>query len=286
MMFKPTKQPIRGLIILAVSLICRFASAEAPPIASSTELLGEPAEVEFGPLRHVIAEASCDGRLSVGDTELSRPDGRFTIRIAITNVCEEAASFDVRSAFIRSDGSVVPTPYPRAPSALEGMARGFVGLISLGASEVAMELESAEPTIVTRHTLEAGEALTVEHQFPHQSDDLVGVRAFVSSKTDSRDDEHAEEVRRTLDEQYWKARDAYFTERKQENQRWDKQRALLEAKKEDIPVLSEAYKNAMNHYWDEHRNHLSRLQSIEKNFDRFRNDHRTQLNRVVGEEPN
>ena len=247
------------------------------PVASSVKLLGEATEPQAPAQRYVQASQASRKYLSIGKGALSEPEGQLTLRFRVENISDEPVGFDVRSAFFRSDGSVVATPYPRTDDLIGEVARGFVGLISLGASEVAMELESAEPTLTTSHELEPGQAVIVEHRLPFADPAIVGGRAFV--ETDSAlDPAHETEVRRTLDEQYWKARDQYYAERKAENKRWDLERKELEEAKDELPALSPEYKQAMNRYWDAHRGHLARLQAIEQQFDRFREGQEQQLN--------
>ncbi|MFT5470155.1 MAG: hypothetical protein ACI8UO_005279 [Verrucomicrobiales bacterium] len=262
------------LQLLALSALAAGVSsyADDTPVATSAEQLGEPVEPsETLTLNHVKVGEECRDHLEVGEVALSRPNGKLTVRVRIQNVCDRSIDFEIRSAFFRSDGSIVPTPYPHTPDPIEGMARGFVGLISLGASEVTIELETSEPTIETRHSLEPGKALIVEHQLPYVDENVVGARAFLVAGS-NLDLEHESEVKRTLEEQYWKARDNYFAQRKAENLRWDRQRKKLEANREDLPAVSSEYKQVMNRYWDEHRDHLARIQKIEAGFDRFRED--------------
>ncbi|MEM7011471.1 MAG: hypothetical protein AAF585_08305 [Verrucomicrobiota bacterium] len=278
-------QPIRALSLTAALLVfCVDGIAQEAEVASSKDLLGEPTNPEE-PAKLQLAKATqaTASLLEVSESQISRPDGKLTLRVTIKNITEATVDFDVRSAFIRTDGSIVETPYPLETHPIEGMARGFVGLISLGASEVAMELESAEPTISTSHKLESGKAIIVEHQLPYADENVVGARAFVSAG-DTTNPEHENEVRRTLDEQYWKARDQYFAERKAENQRWDRERKSLEKQREDLPALSADYKKVMSKYWDEHRSHLARLQEIEKRFDRFRKDQKQRLSTELSQE--
>lgn len=284
-MLPSNNQSIGVISLIAASIFfCSGAFAQEPEVASSTDLLGEPTEpTKPTALQHAKAAQATATKLEIGETKISRPNGKLTVRVTVKNITETPIDFDVRSAFIRTDGSIVETPYPLETHPIEGMARGFVGLVSLGATEISMELESAEPTIATNHKLDAGKTLIVEHQLPYADENVVGARAFISAGS-AADPEHENEVRRTLDEQYWKARDQYFAERKAENERWDRERKSIEAKKEDLDALSVEYKRVMSSYWDEHRSHLARLQEIEKRFDRFQKDQKRQLSSELSQE--
>lgn len=267
----------RKLLLFLFAAAAGSLTGQDTPVESAANLLGEPIKPEGEQtLKHVSIGEDCKKHLVVGDAKLSKPDGKLTIKVSLKNVSDRPVEFEFRSAFFRSDGSIVPTPYPHTPDPVEGMARGFVGLISLGASEVTMELETSQPTIETTHTLEAGKELIVEHQLPWADENVVGARAFVAAGA-SFDPEHESEVRRTLEDQYWKARDQYFAQRKVETQRWDRQRKQLEAEKEDLPALSAEYKKVMKRYWEEHRNHLAKMQEIESRFDRFREEQKQRM---------
>ena len=189
--------------------------------------------------------------------------------------------FVVETAFIKSDGSVVSNPYPTQIGGLEGMARGFVGLISLGASEVRMQ-KAAQVTIVTSHELVPGQSLVVEHQLPYPCDKVVGSRSMVSIDSSKSKMAHENVVRRALDEQYWDVREQYHDARKAENALWDRLRRKLQSEKSNFPPLSEAYRSAMDRYWKEHRAHLSRLDEIESKFAQFEADQKKRLTDQLG----
>ncbi len=267
------------ILIALFAVFCAAVSSaqDEPIIVSSRDLFGPPDKMdESEPLRVQMNE-TCRGRIELGEAEFSEPKGLQTVRIPIHSVTDIPVKFVVETAFIKSDGSVVRSPYPKQTGGFEGMARGFVGLISLGASE-AQILKESSVTIITRHQVLPGESLVVEHQLPYQSENVVGSRSFVSIDSTKSKLAHENTVRRSLDAQFWEVRERYHEARKAENALWDQLRQKLQVEKENFPPLSEKYRELMDRYWDEHRSHLDRLEEIEAKFKEFEEDQRLRLN--------
>ncbi|RFC49023.1 MAG: hypothetical protein DVB23_000305 [Verrucomicrobia bacterium] len=256
-------------IFLAVAAPALLAQPPAVPVESSRELHGTPLKIKQVEPKRLHVDESCSGRLQTGKPEFSKPEGRETVRLPLTNLTTAPLTIRVATCFILSDGEVVPNPYEDVKGGFEGMSRGFLGVLSLGASEMAIVNETSDATIVTTHTLPPSRAVIVEHQLPFASESVVGSRSRVCVVTETVDANHAKEVRRIIKEQYWKVRDSYFDERLAETKRWEDLRNRLDKERASLEPLSDAYHEAMDAYWRAHQSHQEILASLEQKFLNF-----------------
>ena len=255
-----------GLMFAAPAFL--FANDEQPQIVSAQDLVNEPAVCD--------ADETCKNKLKIGAAEFTAPDELHTVRVPIKNVSSHLMHFSVVTAFIKSDGHAVQSPDPKRMGAFEGMARGFIGVISLGASEVHMQ-KGEHGTIATEHTIKPGETLVVEHQLPYPTAEVVGSQSQVALIASQSELELAEAIKQEMHEEYWKERDTYFATKKKENLRWSELRKPLEQAKEAFAYQSEEYQAAMAKYWEQHRIHLANLERIETNFATFRDEQSARL---------
>jgi hypothetical protein len=256
-------------IFLAVAAPAVLAQPPAVPVESSRELRETPLKIKRVEPKRLHVDESCSGRLQPGKPEFSKPEGRETVRLPLTNLTTAPLTIRVATCFILSDGEVVPNPYEDVKGGFEGMSRGFLGVLSLGASEMAIVNETSDATIVTTHTLPPNRAVIVEHQLPFASESVVGSRSRVCVVTETVDANHAKEVRRIIKEQYWKVRDSYFDERLAETKRWEDLRNRLDKERASLEPLSDAYHEAMDAYWRAHQSHQEILASLEQKFLNF-----------------
>lgn len=263
-----------ALLTVLSAAVCH--AQDEPKIISSRDVYGKPTSVDNSKSLRVQAHLSCNGRLELGAAEFSQPNGFQTVRVPVHSLSDMPVKFVVETAFIKSDGSVVRSPYPTQIGGFEGMTRGFVGLVSLGVSEARMQ-QSAKSTIITRHQLTPGESVIVEHQLPYETSEVVGSRSIVAIDSTKSEMAHENTVRRSLDEQYWDVREKYHDARKAENALWDQLRLQLQQEKQGHKPLSEGYREAMDRYWEEHRAHLKRIEEIELKFSQFEKDQKQRL---------
>jgi hypothetical protein len=259
------------LAVLSAWAVALSAAAEpgTPEIVSSRQLNGPPAQAVEAPAQRVHLDGSCEGRITAKPAEFLQPDGFQTIHLPLRNVTEGPLKVRISTAFFKSDGAVVENPYTPAKGGFEGMTRGFLGVLSLGASEMAIENEPCEATIVTAHVLNPNQEVIVEHQLPYASTQVVGSRTCVLVVSDAAQSDHAKEMRRMMKEQYWKVRDTYFQERLNETRRWDELRNRLDHERAALEPLSEAYHKAMDNYWKAHQTHQAALAALEAKFASF-----------------
>ncbi len=223
--------------------------------------------------------ALCDltvSNLVFGEPAFSRTNRLPTVRLPITNTSEETLDVKVHTRFVREDGSVVPNPYAQVKGGFEAISRGFVGLVSLGASEMSIQDKELECSMSTLHSLEPGQQIVVEHQLPVAHADVVGSECHVGQVTRvTSEAASAQTAANTcpLVQQYWNVRERYFRDRKQENDRWERLRSSLEGERRVLDPVSQAYKSAMEHYWKAHQSHKETLQSLETTFSNFVVEH-------------
>ncbi len=255
-----------AVIFFGAAATAVLANPAAAPVESSRELNGPPTVVDRAAPKRLQVDDSCAGRLQTGEPQFSEPDGLDTVRFPVTNLTDAPLKIRVATCFIRSDGEVVPNPYAEIKGGFEGMTRGFLGVLSLGASEMAIVNEGCDATILTSHVLAPRQELIVEHQLPYACDQVVGSRSRVCVVTETVNADHAKEVRRIMKEQYWKVRDSYFQERLSETQRWEELRNRLDNERASLEPLSEAYHKAMDAYWKAHQSHQAKLAALESKF--------------------
>jgi len=241
-------------------------ATDSAEVASSKDMNGAPVVVDRQSPERVTLSGDCAGHLALGTAEFMAPEGLHTVRIPVSNMEDQATRIQVRTAFIRTDGRVVTNPYAATKGGFEGLTRGFFGLLSLGASEASLEDEKNRYTIITNHLLEPGQELIVEHQLPFPCDQVVGSRSFVCQGATAAQQGDAQELRRILKDQYWKARDTYFAQKVDETVRWDTLRSRLEQERAALEPLSEAYRQALQSYWQAHQAHRTQLEALETNF--------------------
>ncbi len=271
-----------SLVLTSLTAVSWANPGNSPEVVSSRELNGSPVvEDRAAPLRVVLDPAST-GQLELGAAEFLDPEGLRTIRIPVRNRSDLAAKVEVRTAFLKADGSVVVNPYSEVKGGFEGMARGFLGLISLGASEAALDNNAEERTIVTSHLLQPGQKIIVEHQLPFASDEVVGSRSRVALAASASENEHAKEVRRVLKEQYWKARDRYYQDKLAATAQWEEMRRHLEKERNALEPVSEAYRLALKSYWRAHQGHLGRLEALDSGFQQFVQEQEESLRSELG----
>jgi hypothetical protein len=258
-----------AVIFFGTAVSAALANPATAPVESSRELNGPPMVVDRTAPKRFQVDESCSGRLEAGEAQFSEPDGRETVRLPMTNLTDTPLKIRVATCFIRSDGEVIQNPYAEIKGGFEGMTRGFLGVLSLGASEMAMVNEGSDATILTSHVLAPRQQLIVEHQLPFACDQVVGSRSRVCVVTESVNPDHAKEVRRIMKEQYWKVRDTYFQERLNETQRWEDLRNRLDKERAALEPLSEAYHKAMDSYWKAHQCHQATLAALEAKFLNF-----------------
>ncbi|MBU6302356.1 MAG: hypothetical protein KGS60_12425 [Verrucomicrobia bacterium] len=271
-------------IFLGAAVSTLRAEPSALPVESSRELNGPPLIIETAAPKRLQSDESCQGRLQTGQPEFSKPEGRDTVRFPLTNLTDTPLKIRVATSFILSDGEVVRNPYGDVKGGFEGMSRGFLGVLSLGASEMAIVNDTSEATLITTHTLPPGRSLIVEHQLPFASHDVVGSRSRVCVITETVDADHAKEVRRIVKEQYWKVRDTYFEDRLAETKRWEDLRNRLDKERSALEPLSDAYREAMSAYWQAHQSHQDTLSSLEQKFLNFARSQEKSLRSVLSPE--
>jgi len=281
---------MHSLRLAAISLWAFALSAVANPdaiqIVSSRDLNGPATKTAPATLQRVQIDETCSGRLEVGAAEFLEPEGLDTVRLPIHNLSEAPLKVRISTSFIKSDGAIMENPYASSKGGFEGMTRGFLGVLSLGASEMAMVNEACDATIITSHVLPARQKLIVEHQLPFVCDQVVGSRSHVSVVTESVQTEQAKEVRRVMKEQYWKVRDTYFQERLAETRRWEDLRNRLDQERAALEPVSEAYRKAMDAYWKAHQTHQATLEALESKFVSFaRTQEETLRTVLLGEQP-
>ncbi len=246
-------------------------------LASGTALAADetPAPLAAAPRESASLGADCVGKLKLGKVEFAMPEGLQTIRLPLTCLDNEPVNFLIRTRFIQADDE---TSTPQK-GGFETISRGFVGLISLGASEAALqrEVSSDEAVIATRHRLEPGESIVVEHQLPYTTPGLLGSVSRVSLETPETTSPRESRIRQSFSEEYWDRRERYFQARRVENARWEALRSNLARLRQNFEPLSEGYREAMKGYWAAHRAHRLRLQTIEDDFQSFAEAHRAEL---------
>ena len=259
---------LAALSVIAVALSAA-AAPETPVIVSSRELNGPPTVVDHAKAQRLQLDPTCEGRIEAKEAIFLQPDGLQTVHVPLRNPTNSPVKIRVSTSFIKSDGSIVENPYTEVKGGFEGMTRGFLGVLSMGASEMAIESAPCSATIITSHVLAPEQSLIIEHQLPFVCDQVVGSRTHVSVVSESTQTAHAKEMRRMMKEQYWKVRDTYFQERLDETRRWDDLRARLDRERSKLEPLSEAYHKAMEAYWKAHQSHQASLASLEAKFTSF-----------------
>jgi hypothetical protein len=259
---------------LAVLTLCAVAFSAAadpktPEIISSRQLNGPPTQLDQVPAQRVQLDESCNGRVVALAAQFLQPEGFQTVHLPLRNVTAAPIKVRITTAFFKSDGSIVENPYTKAKGGFESMTRGFLGVLSMGASEMAIENEPSGATIITAHVLNPNQEVIIEHQLPFASDQVVGSRTRVAVVSDTAQSDHAKEMRRMMKEQYWKVRDTYFQERLDETRRWDELRNRLDQERAALEPLSEAYHKAMDAYWKAHQTHQAALAALEAKFATF-----------------
>jgi hypothetical protein len=277
----PSASSLRFWSLLLCVPAAAFADRDAE-VVSSKDLNGVPVVVDRQSPERVTLSGDCAGHLALGTAEFLNPEGLHTVRVPVRNLEAQPTRVQVRTAFIRTDGSVVSNPYAATKGGFEGLTRGFFGLLSMGASEASLEDESNRYTIVTNHRLEPGQELIVEHQLPFPCDQVVGSRSFVCRGGTAAQQVDAQELRRILKDQYWMARDSYFALKVDETARWDELRSRLEKERAALEPLSDAYRQALKSYWQAHQAHRSRLEDLEVNFQRLVREQETVIRSELG----
>jgi len=92
------------------------------------------------------------------------------VRLPIHNLTEGPLEVRISTCSHESDGSTVENRYTSGKGGFEGMTRGFLGVLSLGASEMAIVNEGCDATIITSHLLTPSQTLIVKHRFPFVCD--------------------------------------------------------------------------------------------------------------------
>lgn len=144
---------------------------------------------------------------------------------------------------------------------LHGLTRGFVGVIFLGASEI-----DAETCVESRHHLQPGEHLMVEHVLSPSAkiSEVVSTLHLGSSPAQALADSAAERESQVREQR--QNRDGYHQARKKEEARWREVRGRLIALQSQCQPLTAEYKARLNDYWDALNTHKDRLKSLDEAF--------------------
>jgi len=207
------------------------------------------------------------GKLEVGEMEIAEVDGHLTVQVPVTNVSNEAVGFTLHTTFLRSDGSSATV---RKPSYLEAMTRGIMGLISLGTTEVTMQSDARKAEAFSDHVVEPHATAYVTHQLAYSGSDIVSVESSLRSATAVARLAKDKQELQAMQDDYWKVRNKYFEDRKEEFARWDELRDKLEEEREQLSPTSAKYKKSMARYWEERKAHLDQLAELEGKFAQFK----------------
>jgi len=223
-------------------------------------ILADPAS-GTGPSHRVVLDDSIGDRLEVLGAELVWNSERKCVRVRLRNRTEEnlhvRATTSCRNASERDD----ETSRPRA-NALDALTRRLVRLISLGASEIAIDEVRGRST---SHELSPGSEMEVTHSLPDDSVPAEVCTRIVldESKAQIRQAKAAKESRK---KDLRAARDRYYREREEEEARWSELRQEYARQRERQSALSPGYRESMDRYWEDHAEHLRRLKRIEANY--------------------
>ena len=239
------KIPHLLLSVLVAGAVAELASAQEVRVETSAELLGKPKyEDKDEPERFRLATPAAE-RARAEVLEIIDQADKHLVRFELENTTAESQEFTVSTAFIKSDGSIVATPTRRPRRIVDGAARVFAGIVSMGLTEVATDHRVTNATLKTTHGLAAGEALIVEHELPFEAPHVVGSYTFVSW-TDPNPPK-SDGVNDLLDE---------------ETQRYRALETELRAEMDKHEFNTPEWKAANDKFWAAHREHFERRRKI------------------------
>lgn len=234
------------------------AGLQAQPVTDQVQI--RPGKTE------VHVDESCRGKLEAGEPQLVKVNGESQIIIPLRNTSNQPITCTTRIALLRQDGSVIANPDPRPTGGLEGIARGFVGVVSLGVTEALMQERKAAATIVCVQEVAPGQQLQLKRSVCGIADSVASAEVELSVIPSLQEQASERDVRRQLDAKFTKIREQYQQQRKVEFDRWYALKDQLQAKKASATPMSADYKRVMDQYWAEHRAHMDRLNQIEQGF--------------------
>lgn len=238
-MAKPSPLESRTALLLEAALVAAWGAL--------TILHAEPA-----PSMRVVVDATASGIVQAGTPELIWNQHAKAARVPISNLSASPVDITVRTCPILGEDS--------RSGGLRGLTRGFVGVLFLGASEI-----QAGGPVETRHLLQPGERLIVEHPLisPALPIEVVSAVALTCPAPNPESADATNESQLRLLRQ---SRGDYHQARKEEEARWRDLRSRLIAMQGQCQPLTAEYRACLNQYWEALNTHKTRVKLLETEF--------------------
>jgi len=250
---------MKSLTIATAALLLHLVVA--PIVYAETA----PREISLSRVSTVLkTDKTCGGKLDVGQARVITTDGEHQLIIPVKNLLDRPLTVAARTSFIGQDGNIMVEEKPAG--GFEGIARGFIGVVSLGMSEAAMQEREGTSSVITMQEVAPGKIVEVVHTMPTGVDSASSVNSTLSVVPSSQDLANQRDIRRQFDMAFQGVRERYVEQRRGEFNRWYALKDEFQARKSSFAPLSEDYKQLMADYWSEHREHMERLDQIEQGF--------------------
>ncbi len=250
---------MKFLTIASLALVCQVL---APSLVHAETVTREQSLSRVSTI--LKADTTCNGKLDVGQARVITTNGSQQLVVPLKNLLDRPLTVATKTAFIRKDGSVMVDDRPAG--GFEGIARGFIGVVSLGMSEAAMQDRADDASVITMQEIAPGQSMEIVHSMPGEIGNPSSVETVLSVVPSSRDLANQSVIRRQFDQAFQSVRLEYTEQRRGEFDRWYALKDELQARKAAFAPLSDDYKQLMAQYWNEHREHMQRLDQIERGF--------------------
>lgn len=209
-------------------------------------------QAEPVPGMRIVIDPAASKLVQAGSPELIWNEHTKEARVPVTNLSASPVDITVRTCpVVGEDGR---------SGGLRGLTRGFVGVLFLGASEM-----QASGPVETRHLLQPGERLIVEHPVVSAATpaEIVSAVALTCPEppAPATGIESASQLR-----QLRQCRGDYHQARKEEEARWRELRGRLIAMQGQCQPLTAEYRACLDQYWEALNTHKNRVKLLETEF--------------------